>query len=101
MNNIDNYKSSKFIIYSDFKSVLLALQNKDTSTPLITKLLNKVNTLSKNNSIVLTFEQTTLVCMEIKGLTKLQKKALLTDMFNTEKPYTDLKPTINKFIHDE
>ena len=32
MNIIANNKSSKFI-YSDSKSVLLALQNKDTSTP--------------------------------------------------------------------
>ena len=54
MNIIADHKSSKFIIYSDSKSDLLALQNKDTSTPLITKLLNKMNTFSKNNSIILT-----------------------------------------------
>ena len=40
LNIIANYKSSKFIIHSDFKSVLQALQNKN-STPLITKLLDK------------------------------------------------------------
>ena len=46
MNIKTNYKSSKFI-YSDSKSVLQTLQNKDSSTLLITKLLNKMNTLSK------------------------------------------------------
>ena len=55
MNIIVNHKPSKFIIYSDFKSVLQALQNKDSSTPLITRLLDKMNTLSKNNSIILTW----------------------------------------------
>ena len=52
---IVNHKSSKFIIYSDSKSVLIVLQNKDTSNPFITKLLNKMNTLSKNNRIILTW----------------------------------------------
>ena len=55
MNIIANHKSSKFIIYSDSKSVLQTLQSKDSSTPLITNLLEKMNTLSKNNSIILTW----------------------------------------------
>ena len=33
MTIIANHKSSKFIIYSDSKLDLLALQNKDISTP--------------------------------------------------------------------
>ena len=44
---VANHKSSKFIISSDSKSVLQAIQNKDTSTPLITELLNKMNTFQK------------------------------------------------------
>ena len=47
MNIIANHKSSKFIIHSDSKSVLPAQQSKNTSTPLITRLLDKMNTLSK------------------------------------------------------
>ena len=54
MNIIANHKSSKFIIYSDSKSVLQALQSKDSSTPLITSLLDKMIILPKNNSIILT-----------------------------------------------
>ena len=49
-------KSSKFIIYSDSKSVhFLAQQNKDALTLLITRLLNKMNVLSENDSIILTW----------------------------------------------
>ena len=55
MNIIANHESSKFIIYLDSKSVLQDLQSKDSSTPLITRLLDKMNTLSKNNSIILTW----------------------------------------------
>ena len=55
MNIIANHKFSKFIIYSDTKSVLQALQSKNSSTSLITRLLDKTNTLSKNNSIILTW----------------------------------------------
>ena len=52
MNIIVNHQ---FIIYSDSKFVLQALPSKDSSTPLITRLLDKMNTLSKNNSIILTW----------------------------------------------
>ena len=55
MNILANHKFSKYIIYSDSKSVLQALQSKDSSTPLITRLLDKMNTLSENNSIILTW----------------------------------------------
>ena len=55
MNIIANHKSSKFIIYLNSKSVFLVLQNKDTSYPLIIKLINKMNTLSPNNNIILTW----------------------------------------------
>ena len=74
INIITNHKSSKFIIYSDSKSVLVALPNKNTSTPLITRLLDKMNTLK---IIALSFSpgyQATLVYIEMKGQTKLQKK---------------------------
>ena len=43
MNIIANQKSSKSMIYSDSKSFLHALQSKDSSTPLIIRLLDKMN----------------------------------------------------------
>ena len=68
MNIIANHKSSKFIIYSDSKSVLQALQSKNSSTPLITRLLDKMNTLC----IILGYPAT-LAYREMKGQTELQK----------------------------
>ena len=55
MNIIANHKSYKFIIHSVSKSVLYALQNNDKSTLLIPKLLDKMNTFSKNYSIILSW----------------------------------------------
>ena len=95
MNIIANHKSSKSITYSDSKSVLKTLQNKNTSTPLITRLLDKMDTLSE---IIASFSpgyQVTLVYMEVQtnGI-----KVLQSDIFNIKIPYTDLKPITNKFI---
>ena len=73
MNIIANHKSSKFIIYSDSKSVLQALQSKDSSTPLITRLLDKMNTLSKKIGSFLLGYSATLAYREMKEQTKLQK----------------------------
>ena len=99
MNIIANHKFSKFIIYSDSKSVLQALQSKDSSTPLITRLLDKMNTLSKNNNIILTWIPSHIgIQGKWKGK-KSCKKALQTHISNTKIPYTDLKPLIKKFIH--
>ena len=101
MNIIANHKASKFIIYTDSKSVLLALQNRDTSSPLITKLLNKLNSLSKNNNIIFTWIPSHIGIQGNEKADKAAKKALQIDMCKSKIPYTDLKPTIKKFISDK
>ena len=57
-------------------------------------------TLSKNNSIILTWIPSYI---GIRGKERVNKKSckksLLTDMSIPKILYTDLKPTINKFIH--
>ena len=98
MNIIANHKSSKFIICSDSKSVFQALQSKDSSTPLIARLLDKMNTLSKNNSILLTWIPSHIVIQGNERADRAAKKALQTCISNTKIPYTDLKLLINKFI---
>ena len=100
MNIIANHKASKFIIYTDSKSVLLALQNRHTSSPLTTKLLNKLNTLSKNN-IIFTCIPSHIGIQGNEKADKAAKKALQIDMCKSKIPYTDLKPTIKKFISDK
>ena len=97
--NIANHKASKFIIYTDSKSVLLALHNRDTSSPLITKLLNKLNTLSKNNNIIFTWIPSHIGLQRNEKADKAAKKALQIDMCKSKIP--DLKPTIKKFISDK
>ena len=98
MNIIANHKSSKFIIYSDSKSVLQILQSKNSSTPLIIKLRDKMNTLSKNNRIILTWILSHIGIQGNERADKVTKKALQTHTSNSKIPYTDLKPLINKFI---
>ena len=98
MNIIANHKSTKFILYSDSKSVLQALQSKDSSTPLITRLLDKMNALSKNNSIILTWIPSHIGIQGNEKADKVEKKAFPTHISNTKIPFTDLKPLINKFI---
>ena len=97
MNIIANHKSSKFI-NSDSKSVLQALQSKNSSTPLITRLLDKMNTLSKNNSIILTWIPSHIGLQGNERADRAAKKALQTHISKTKIPYTNLKPLINKFI---
>ena len=97
MNIIANHKSSKFI-YSDSKSVLQALQSKDSSTPLIIRLLDKMNTLSKNNSIILTWIPSHIGIQGNERADKATKKSLQAHISNPKILYTNLKPFINKFI---
>ena len=65
MNIIAKHKSSKFI-HSDSKSVLQTLQNKNSSTPFIRRLLDKMNTLKIIASFSLGY-LAALVYMEMKG----------------------------------
>ena len=92
MNIIANHKSSKFIIYSDSKLVLQVLQGKESLTPLITRLLDKMNTISNNNSIILTWIPSHIDIEGNERADKAAKKALQTRISNTKILYTDLKP---------
>ena len=55
MNLIANSKSSKFIKHFHSRSVFQALLNKNSTSLIIRLLLDKMNTISKNNSIILTW----------------------------------------------
>ena len=92
MNIVATHKSSKFLIHSDPKSDLLALQNKNTSTPHIMRLKDIMDTLSKNDSIIFTRIQSHIDIQRYKRADKAAKEAFLTDITETKVLYTDLKP---------
>ena len=82
MNIIANHKSSKFIIYSDSKSVFQALQSKNSSTPLITRLLDKMNTLKTIASFLIGYPAT-LAYREMKGQTEHSRHIYPIQKFHT------------------
>ena len=55
-----------------------------------------MNTLSKNDSIILTWIPSHIGIYGNERIEKATKKALLADLPNTKIPYTDLKLIINK-----
>ena len=57
-----------------------------------------MNTLSKNNSIILTWIPSHIGIQGSERADRAAKKALQTRISNTKIPYTDLKPLISKFI---
>ena len=60
-----------------------------------------MNTFSKNNNINLTRMTSHIGIHRNERVDKTAKEAHLTDLSNRKIPYTDLKPNINKFIHDK
>ena len=57
-----------------------------------------MDTLSKNNSIVLTWVPSHIGIQRNERTDKAAKKGLQTHISNIKIPYIDLKPLINKFI---
>ena len=51
----DDRKFCSSIIHKNYSNQFNSIRIKDTSTPLITRLLHKMNTLSKNKSIIITW----------------------------------------------
>ena len=99
VNIILKSKHKKFIIFSDSLSVLLSLRNKKFQSPLIIKLLSRLDPMSNRKEIIICW---TLSHIGVRGNERADLAAKLVLDPTPDKsriPYTDLKPTINKFLH--
>ena len=99
LNIISKSKHKKFIIFSDSLSVLLSLRNKKFQNPLIIELLSRLDSMSNRKEIIICW---TLSHIGVRGNERADsaaKSALDLTPDKSRIPYTDLKPTINKFLH--
>ena len=99
LNIILKSKHKKFIIFSDSLSVLLSLRNKKIQNHLIIKLLSRLDSMSNRKEIIICW---TLSHIGVRGNERadLAAKSVLDLIPDKSRiPYTDMKPTINEFLH--
>lgn len=92
---------NKSINFSDSKSILIELQNKNNGNPLLFKLINKINVLSKNRDIILCWVVSDIGIQGNEKADKATKVPLNIRPSNIDIPYMDLCPTINKSLEDK
>ena len=98
-NIISKSKHKKFIIFSDSLSVLLSLRNKKFQNPLIIKPLSRLDSMSNRKEIIICWTPNHIGVKENERADSAAKLALDLTPDKSRIPYTDLKPTINKFLH--
>ena len=98
LNIISMSKHKKFIIFSDSLSVLLSLRNKKFQNPLI-KLLSRLDSMSNRKEIIICWTPSHIGVRGNERADSAAKSALDQIPDKSWIPYTDLKPTINKFLH--
>ena len=92
-------KHKKFIIFSDSLSVLLSFRNKKIQNPLITKLLSRLDSMFNRKEIIICWTPSHIRVRGNERTDSAAKSALDLTPDKFRIPYTDLKPTINKFLH--
>ena len=99
LNIISRDKHNKFIIFSDSLSVLTLLKNKKLENSLIVKLLSRLNSMSSHKKIILCWIPSHIRVSGNERADSAAKSALNLSSKVLSIPYTDLKPTISKFLH--
>ena len=99
LNIISKSKHKKFIIFSDSLSVLLSLRNEKFQNPLIIKLLSRLDSMSNRKEIIICWTPSPIGVRRNERADSAAKSALDLTPDKSRIPYTDLKPTINKFLH--
>ena len=96
---ISKSNHKKFIIFSDSLSVLLSLRNKKLQNPVIIKLLSRLDSMSNRKEIIICWTPSHIGVRGNERADSAAKSALNLTPDKSRIPYTDLKPTINKFLH--
>ena len=99
---ISENKNSKYIIFSDSKSAIIAIKNKKTDNPLIENLLEKFNQMSNNHETILCWIPSHIGIHgnELADTTAKTAHSSPTDN-NFKLPYTDLKRYINFYTKNK
>ena len=99
LNIISKSKHKKFIKFSDSLSVLQSLRNKKFQNPFIIKLLSRLDSISNRKEIIICWTPSHIGVRGNERANSTAKPALDLTPDESRNPYTDLKPTINKFLH--
>ena len=97
LNIISKSKHKKFDIFR--LAVLLSLRNKKFQNPLIIKLLSRLDSMTNRKEIIICWTPSHI---RVRGNERADLAAKLALDLTPDKsriPYTDLKSTINKFLH--
>jgi ribonuclease HI len=90
--------NEKFVICSDSKSALQALENKRVETPLVKDIIMTLTTMDNNKEIVFCWLPSHVDIRGNETADFYAKKALNQDVTDYSVPYTDFRKQINDFI---
>ena len=93
--------SNKFIIFSDSLSVLKAMNHTSSKNPQILKLLEKCNELLANKDIVICWIPSHIGIQGNKMVDRQAKTSLSLEPTSFKIPFSNFKPSINKYILDQ
>ena len=99
LNIISKSEHKQSIIFSDSLPVLLSLRNKKFQNPLIIKLLNRLDSMSNRKEIIICWTPSHIGVRGNERAESAAKSALDLTPDKSRIPYTNLKSTINKFLH--
>ena len=93
--------NNKFIIFSDSLSVLKAMNHTSSKNPQIQKLLEKCHELSTYKEIVLCWIPSHIGIQGNEMVDKQAKTSLSLEPTSFKIPFSNFKPSINKYILEE
>ena len=93
--------NDKFIILSDSLSVLKAMNNTSSKNPQIQKLLEKCHELLAKEEIVLFWIPSHIGILGNEMVDQQAKTSFLLEPTSFKIPFSNFKPSINKYILEE